>query len=211
MSWRFLFVFLLLAAGAAAFGGVQVGDWLVAHAPVAAPSPNADSDDNVAVLDANGKPYTAQPPQPLVNGTLGVPADTTQPDWAITSPSLLRTNTNPDIHLSANKMSSDEIRALTQASAGLPPGPADVVSVDVPAPGQGSRTILNAPPMPASGQMPGTSPTDSNWQQALSNELAQCATLGFFERPSCAWGARNRYCEPNKAWGSVPGCPSRPR
>ena len=31
MSWRFLFATLLVALGASAWGGIQLGDWLVAH------------------------------------------------------------------------------------------------------------------------------------------------------------------------------------
>ena len=38
MSWRLLFATLLLALGASAWGGIQLGDWLVAHAPPAAPA-----------------------------------------------------------------------------------------------------------------------------------------------------------------------------
>ena len=205
MSWRFLSVFLLLAAAAAAFGGVQLGDWLVAHAPVAAPSPHTDDSAKVEVLDADGKPYTAQPPQPLVNGKLGVPDDLAQPSWAIAGPSLLRTNNNPNVHLSANKLTPDEIRSYTQVSAQQPPGPADVVSIDIPAPGQGSTAQPNAPVL-----QPLTPATTGDWQAALRSELAQCAKLGFFERPSCAWGARNRYCEPNRGWGTISECPSRP-
>lgn len=48
------------------------------------------------------------------------------------------------------------------------------------------------------------------WLDALRGELALCAELGFFERPECAWAARRQYCEPNRAWGMVNECPSRP-
>lgn len=74
MSWRLLFATLLLALGASAWGGIQLGDWLVAHAPPAAPAPGQDAAaSQQPVLDANGRPYVAQPPQPRIDGTLGVP------------------------------------------------------------------------------------------------------------------------------------------
>ncbi|ADP16048.1 hypothetical protein AXYL_02728 [Achromobacter xylosoxidans A8] len=48
------------------------------------------------------------------------------------------------------------------------------------------------------------------WVEALKSELARCATLGFFERPDCAWAARKQFCEPNRAWGAIQECPNRP-
>lgn len=214
MSWRFLTLILLLAAGAAAVGGMQLGDWLVAHAPVAAPPPNADgTEPGLTVLDAEGKPYLAQPPQPLVSGALGVPEAPQGAEWNITGQSLLVSNTNPHVHVSGSRMSPAEVRDLAQATAKLPAGPADVVTADVLAPGQGSSPAaqVDAPPMPSQSMTPFTAPgSGGNWQASLRAELAQCAKLGFFERPSCAWGARNRYCEPNRAWGSIPECPRRP-
>ncbi|MEN5067055.1 hypothetical protein [Achromobacter aegrifaciens] len=48
------------------------------------------------------------------------------------------------------------------------------------------------------------------WVGELKNELARCATLGFFERPDCSWAARRQFCEPNRAWGNIKECPNRP-
>ncbi|WP_251880533.1 hypothetical protein [Achromobacter sp. Marseille-Q4954] len=48
------------------------------------------------------------------------------------------------------------------------------------------------------------------WVEALKGELAHCATLGFFERPDCAWAARKQFCEQNRAWGAIKECPNRP-
>ncbi|MGE8657279.1 MAG: hypothetical protein ACN6O8_11085 [Achromobacter sp.] len=48
------------------------------------------------------------------------------------------------------------------------------------------------------------------WVDALKTELARCATLGFFERPDCAWAARKQYCDPNQGWGAVKECPAQP-
>lgn len=48
------------------------------------------------------------------------------------------------------------------------------------------------------------------WVKALQTELARCAELGFFDRPDCAWAARNQFCEANHGWGVVKECPTRP-
>ncbi|KOF52355.1 hypothetical protein AD428_20760 [Achromobacter sp. DMS1] len=44
----------------------------------------------------------------------------------------------------------------------------------------------------------------------LHQALDACAERGFFERPECAWKARERYCAPHRAWGAVKECPDRP-
>ncbi|CAB3953064.1 hypothetical protein LMG7053_03966 [Achromobacter ruhlandii] len=48
------------------------------------------------------------------------------------------------------------------------------------------------------------------WVDNLKAELARCATLGFFERPDCAWAARKQYCGQNQGWGAVKECPAQP-
>ncbi|MRT32819.1 hypothetical protein FGX01_02915, partial [Xylella fastidiosa subsp. multiplex] len=45
------------------------------------------------------------------------------------------------------------------------------------------------------------------WVDNLKAELARCAALGFFERPSCAWAARKQFCEANQGWGAIKECP----
>src|SRR3546814_7737975 len=76
MSWRVIFAVLIVLAGASAWGGLRLGDWLVAHGPVAPPVlEHPELANNVPVLAANGLPYTAQPPQPLMNGEQGVPKE----------------------------------------------------------------------------------------------------------------------------------------
>ncbi|WP_254241846.1 hypothetical protein [Achromobacter pestifer] len=57
-------------------------------------------------------------------------------------------------------------------------------------------------------EIPAEDPTA--WVGELKNELARCATLGFFDRPDCAWAARKQFCEPNRAWGTIKECPNRP-
>jgi len=237
MSWRLLFLILLLAFGASALGGLQLGDWLVAHAPVAAPVPGQDAaDPDKVVLDADGKPFVAQPPQPLVDGTLGVPSAPGGTRWQVPTVSLFETVTDPGVNIARDSLSASEVMRLSEAGAALPQGPADVVTVDIAQPGEGSRPqppMPEQPPLQPQYPIPGQPPymaqaaqggqavaprpaapaqapaQQQDWLAALRNELQHCATLGFFQRPSCAWNARNKYCAPNRAWGSVAECPRR--
>ncbi|CAB3634721.1 hypothetical protein [Achromobacter aegrifaciens] len=64
------------------------------------------------------------------------------------------------------------------------------------------RSTLRVTEIPAADPMA--------WVEELKGELARCATLGFFDRPDCAWAARRQFCEPNRAWGTIKECPNRP-
>jgi len=48
------------------------------------------------------------------------------------------------------------------------------------------------------------------WQAELSLALHTCeTTFSLFDRPSCVWAARNRYCAAHQAWGKIENCPAR--
>ncbi|MFJ1300172.1 hypothetical protein ACILG0_09405 [Pseudomonadota bacterium AL_CKDN230030165-1A_HGKHYDSX7] len=226
MSWRLLIATLLIALGAAAWGGLQLGDWLVAHAPVAAPAPGQDGDSSQQpVLDANGRPYTAQPPQPRVDGTLGVPEQGPPREWQVNTVSLFDSNSDPNVQISRDTISMDRAREIAANSdVPLPSGTSDVTTLDVQSqnqlaipvpqiPSNGNQVQQNPPVAlqnpPVSMPNRGTAPA-AGWQGALRQELAECAKQGFFDRPSCSWNARNKYCAPNRAWGTIAECPSRP-
>lgn len=227
MSWRFLFAVLVLAAGASAWGGIRLGDWMIGHAPQA--SANATVNQGSAwsdqpVLDANGKPYVAQPPQPRVDGTLGVPDQPPAQDWSSRPPSLFD-ETAPGVQVSRNAVTPDQAQAAADLNnAGLPAGASDVTTLDLGAtpalpPSNGplpplvngnishAPLIAQAPPLTAPSAQPAA---PGNWQTALHREVEQCSSQSFFQRPTCIWAARNKYCAPNHAWGSVDDCPSRP-
>lgn len=70
------------------------------------------------------------------------------------------------------------------------------------APAAGPQSTLRVTEIPAEDPLA--------WVKTLQTELDRCAALGFFDRPDCAWAARNQFCEPNKAWGVVKECPTRP-
>ena len=225
----FLFATLLVALGASAWGGIQLGDWLVAHAPVAAPAPGQDgADGQQPVLDANGRPYVAQPPQPRIDGTLGVPDKPADREWAINTVSLFDSVSDPNVAvarahlgrpgardrrgLAAGAAAHGHVRRQHAGSAGARHldrrqrrrGAGQVQAGGY---GSGSGQMMPAPPPPNTAQAPGA----PGWQDALKRELAHCATQGFFERPSCSWAARNKYCAPNRAWGTMAECPARPQ
>jgi len=224
MSWRFLVVTLLLGIGAAAFGGLQLGDWLVQHAPQAAPPPASLTGDNdQPTLNADGKPYVAQPPQPRVDGTLGVPERTAETNWAIQPVSLFDTVKDNNVQLSRSAVTPGQAAEIAASSQTSVAGADDDAALDALSqagftPGQIQPSSRFGGAMVQSSEMPvvrsnnngGAQAASGAWLTSLRGELAQCANQGFFERPSCAWNARNRYCGPNQAWGRVAECPQRP-
>ena len=224
----FLFATLLVALGASAWGGIQLGDWLVAHARSPRPRPARMGPTASTSAGRQRRPYVAQPPQPRIDGTLGVPDKPADREWAINTVSLFDSVSDPNVKLSRERISADQAREIAAASqqVPLPTGTSDVSTLDLQAPGtstavnggaggqvqaggygSGSGQMMPAPPPPNTAQAPGA----PGWQDALKRELAHCATQGFFERPSCSWAARNKYCAPNRAWGTMAECPARPQ
>lgn len=208
MSWRLIFAFLLLAAGASAWGGLRLGDWLIAHGPaqiqMPAPHPELDQDN---VLDVNGRPFVASAPQVLSNGRQGVPELPPPVDWKISQTTSLLESGRP-IALATTTISMDEAIALAsqnQLGGGLQ-GIAQFGGLG------GSQVVqpidITVPPVAQAPAEPATA-SDGQWQAAFQAELQACEAVGFFSRPSCAWAARNKYCEPNDAWGRVAGCPAK--
>jgi len=213
MSWRLIFAILVIAAGASAWGGLRLGDWLVAHGPVAPVMPEYPELSTVPVLDANGLPYVAQPPQPLVSGQLGVPEAPEQIAWEIPQTSLEDTKNNPNIEVATTTITMEEAMQIAQSGGGAAlQGIADVSGLGLggsaPA-GQNTplQPIEMAPPPPP--PPPVVTPNNQSWQASLRQDLQACSAQGFFDRPSCAWAARNKYCEPNNAWGKVSDCPAK--
>lgn len=217
MSWRLILVALLLVAGASAWGGLQLGNWLVAHGPAAPVIEEHPELSSVPVLDANGLPYVAQPPQPLVNGQLGVPELPDHFSWEVSEASIEEIKSNPSIAIATTTITMDEARQIAEFMGGAQglQGIADVGNLGLGA-GQPAgqnmplQPIEVAPPPPPPPAM--VTPQGSNgnqWQASLRQELQACSALGFFDRPSCAWAARNKYCEPNNGWGRVRDCPAK--
>jgi hypothetical protein len=212
MSWRVLFLILLVAGIAAWQGGMRLGTWLVEQAPLSIAS--APSSDTTEVLDADGKPLAPQPPQPRIDGTLGVPREMAPIEWTVEAVIASYEDANSsgkksdDDDDDEDKEKSSERRDYEASAAGrgLPTGPRDVATVDLglPGVGPGAKPQPQAPARATS--IP--APLGGAWQQALKKDLEQCSKQGFFQRPSCIQNARNKYCAPNNAWGKVSDCPA---
>lgn len=206
MSWRLIFVVLLTVLGLSAWGGYALGNWLIEHGPVRVPSVATFEDFSPQpTLGADGKPFTAQPPQPLVNGRLGIPEAPESLDWQIKNSRDLFAE-NPPIALAKTTISMSEAIRITgrDKQEGRLQGLARLDRIQ--------PIEADEPPPPPSQDVVETDPTPhqgGNWQAELRRELNECKQLGFFKRPSCSWEARNKYCGPNNAWGQVSECPKK--
>ncbi len=204
MSWRVLFFILLIAGVAAWQGGIQLGTWLVGQAPLSIAS--APTSGASGVLDADGKPLAPQPPQPRIDGTLGVPREMSPIEWTVEAViasyedanSSGKTSDDDDDDEDNEKGSERRDYEASAAGRGLPTGPRDIATIDLGLPGVGP----SAKPQPSFPTSPGT------WQQALKRDLELCAKQGFFQRPSCIQNARSKHCAPNNAWGKIADCPA---
>jgi hypothetical protein len=208
MSWRVLIVFLMLAGVASWQGGVQLGNWLVTRAPDTVASV-ANKDNKNLKFDALGRPITAQPPQPRIDGTLGVPRELDPIEWAIEAVTAEDFETDPN----RMKVEGDDDDDEGTASEGSETADAKRLArnandrSDPAANSTGTSDSARRPPAPP--VPPGITVSVISWQQSLKQELEQCGKLGFFQRPTCLQNARNKYCAPSDAWGKTADCPAR--
>ncbi len=211
MSWRFLIFFLLVAAGFSAWGGINLGNWLIAHGPEQPVLPEAFTKTNTEVLDADGNPYRAQPPQPLLNGRLGTPEQRDHIDWEIPSTSLAKASKQPPIAISTSRISASQIQELNEEGSDDFKGLASIGDLFGSDDGTQSDEIIPIDVQNNQQQEVNTNQTEQNsdWQAQLREEIEACRRLGFFERPTCSWNARNKYCGPNNAWGQIKDCPAK--
>lgn len=208
MSWRLIFAILLLAAGASAWGGLQLGDWLIVHSPsqVQATEPPVELTDT-PVLDANGKPFIASAPQPLSDGRQGVPSLPPPVDWQIQTTPLM--DEHRPIALATTAISMDEAIALAAQNQQDGSGLQGIANIGALLADQTVQPIDVPPPPPSPNIADTQAVGGGNWQTAFQAELKACEALGFFSRPSCAWAARNKYCEAHQAWGKAKDCPAK--
>ena len=231
MSWRVLIIFLVLAAVASWQGGLQLGEWLIARAPESIASASSSrSNSSELVLDANGKPFAAQPPQPRIDGTLGVPRESAPLEWTVSAVMAEQSDADHDamtIDSEGNYERRDH--ELAAGGAELLSSNHDIATLDVASMAkesstsetqQGTGARAGSSTGNASGRInasaSGTQPRavtpaakTLTWQQALRKDIEQCNNVGFFQRPSCIQNARNKLCAPNNAWGQTADCPAR--
>lgn len=197
MSWRVLILLLLFAMVASWQGGQQLGHWLVDQAPESIASAFNSKEDRRQVLDADGKPLAPQPPQPRIDGTLGVPREMSPVEWTIAPIFASGADAN------SYKKDGDEDEENSEKSEDN--RSADNTNTD------SIRTIDVSPSaFTDSRRTPAATPASPDtWQQALKKELTRCSGLGFFQRPNCITTAQNKFCGPNNAWGKTADCPAQ--
>lgn len=202
MSWRALILFLVLAIIASWQGGRHLGLWLVDQAPESIASASSSAEDRSQVLDADGKPLAPQPPQPRIDGTLGVPKEMEPVEWTITPVIASRADANSYNKDGEENEEGDEENSERRDSENNEnkQDTGAVRTVDVGASDPGSSTARTA-----------SSPVNlvTTWQESLKKELAQCNSVSFFKRPGCIQSAQSKYCGPNNAWGKISDCPDR--
>lgn len=197
MSWRALIIFLLLALAASWQGGRQLGLWLVEQAPESIASAFNPKDDRGEVLDADGKPLAPQPPQPRIDGTLGVPKEMEPVEWTIAPVIASRADAN-SYKKDGEEGEEDDEENAEQRNNDPNSSDSDAVrTIDV-------QSTTSPPRTGTTSLIP-----SSNWQESLKKELAQCNSVGFFRRPGCIDTAQTKYCGPNNAWGKIAECPER--
>lgn len=145
----------------------------------------------------HAEPVLSQPDQPSVAVPVPFPgsASDSSPGPAQTQPEL---NASPDSRPEPTPAEPQPASPAQHEHAAAPRAAANTAD----AAGAAPRSTLRVTEIPAED------PTA--WIGELKNELARCATLGFFDRPDCAWAARTQFCEPNRAWGTIKECPNRP-
>jgi len=197
MSWRTLLVFLLLAAVASWQGGIQLGEWLVSRAPESIATAGGTKDSKDQVLDANGKPFTPQPPQPRVDGTLGVPRASAPVEWTIT-PVLASLTDVGTTAMAVDSEGNYERRDSELAAGGaeLATSQNDVATLDVatspartPPPATPTRPTTASPDIEGIRTSTNTDPTKApvitvySWTQSLKKKLNSAQAWGFFNDP----------------------------
>lgn len=208
MSWRVLIALIVLMLGAAGLAGVALGDWLAAKAPGVSDTTRANlpQTDKTPVLDASGRPYVPEPPQPLIDGSQGVPKRVVTDQWEVKPLSLFDGFIDPMVVISRDGQSYTVSDMLSQAGRDLPQGPTDIQTIDI-----ASSNVATTTTNRSTDSVAQTAPAPvTSWQDELKKAIETCNKAGFFERPSCLDRARERFCTPNQAWGKTPMCPAKP-
>lgn len=222
--WARISIFIVAALMVAAAGGAWFGHMLVQQAPKST-VPAASGSTPIAIGLNGGQ--IPEPPQPRVDGTLGVP----QRGPAIPVPSAplvsILDDANVPIPVSSTSRGGgrkeDDLEALllrennflsnNGAAGAQQPAPAGTVpqtASNAPAPAQ--RRDGELPPelafavaLPADAPPPSSTPA---WLGNLRASLARCSTQRYFSQNECEQRLRLQHCEPNRGWGQVPECPA---
>ncbi len=130
---------------------------------------------------------------------------------ATSTPSLAAVATDERVTTAAGTEPSPGTPATSSTEPDVtetPPSDRPAISSHTPAPRDPAATPAPSTPPKSTlriTEIPAENP--HAWVDHLKAALARCATLGFFERPDCAWAARKQFCEPNQGWGAIKECP----
>lgn len=219
--WARIGIFLVAALILAAAGGVWFGHMLTQQAPVRHAAPLEEQPTQLLGMD--GQPVTPEPPQPLVDGTLGVPsrpgASSAKSDIPMVS-ILEDENLAIQASSASGSQGADDLEALLQREGNF-----TIAGIDLTSPGgsspnadQGHQAAPARPELPPDLAFAVALPADAPaapsapaWREALRTSLARCARQSYFSPRECEQRLRLQHCEPNGGWGQVPECPAHLR
>lgn len=217
---------LLLAAFpvAAVIGGIVLGQWLSERAPVdqAAVAAAAGGPIEISRLPMASGSGVPEPPQPLPDGTRGVPPRMVS-DGLVVKTVMASVVEQPPagVIVSTQRPSAAAIAAASPSPYGDAPVPvvvpgtySDIAPVnavddsgfipDGPAPGT-TVGMNSAAPAPARAQPISANPNMPAWQRVLRIALERCESQGSHQAV-CVNEARENYCASNNGYGIVPEC-----
>lgn len=216
--WGRITLFLGAALVASLVAGAWFGHLLVKNAPV---SPVAAATDATLSIGAGeDQRRIPEPPQPLMDGSIGIPVRNATPDFGavpLVATDAAASATDAEIEgapapgsIAAEPHDAASVfNAL--ANAEMPSGNKfEVAEVEAPAATAPGETASHLPPelafavaLPAEPQQAAPA-----WQGSLRAALGRCGSQRFFSPDECEQRLRIQYCDPNGGWGRIPECPA---
>lgn len=205
--WARISIFLVAALIAATAGGAWMGYVLNQQAPR---SPTAAAADAVTTQAIQGQGDNAipEPPQPRVDGSLGVPVRT--PALQMDSVPMVSILEDENLNIAASAAApagQDDLEALLRRADNFPIPGLDPVAPQPPA--QAPQRAELPPELAFAVALPADAPAPGPaWRETLRASLARCDTQRYFSKRECEQRLRIQHCDPNSGWGQVPECPS---
>ena len=213
--WARIAVFLVAALLLAAAGGAWFGHMLIRQAPQSPAARAADAP--LPVTDLGGSARVPEPPQPRVDGSLGVPTRVSRGGSQNVPLVSVLEDDNRAIALSTTSTSPEAQQSEQDLFSR---GPTDftiaTVQAQPPQAQRDERFTRERPALPPELAFAVARPAEEPagppaWQQSLRASLARCGRQSFFSEEECEQRLRVQYCDPNGGWGRVPECPASQR
>ncbi|AIL32036.1 hypothetical protein [Basilea psittacipulmonis] len=186
MSWRSITFILIVLAILAVMAGVPLGEKLGRNVPTKSNLADTTANDLNPAVSANGLPIMHQPPQPLMDGTMGVPKTLPIVDWRIDPDNRTQADT------AALSSSSIQFNFVQGSTATNIAHTEDVETID--------HNRFKVDVMDSQAPL---------WVSSFKRAMSECRAKGFNERPACIREVRQLYCGANHAWGEVEDCPAQ--